>query len=107
MYIEALIYLKVLFLCLLILIFLLLWDKLYPFALEASQMLYENAWIFVDWNPRFYFQNLYFCKVNSYFPIFMGGNQSFSGERTHWHTPCAFKACYTSHTCKTYKTLIS
>ena len=35
-------------------------------------MLYENAWYFWDLNPRFYFQNLYFCKVNSSFPIFRG-----------------------------------
>ena len=28
--------------------------------------------IFGDWNPRFYLQNPYFCKFNSYFPIFKG-----------------------------------
>ena len=33
-----------------------------------------------DWDPRFYFQNLYFCKVNSYFPIFRGSLYPFASE---------------------------
>ena len=36
--------------------------------------------IFGDLNPNFYFQNLYFCEVNSHFPINGGNLYPFASE---------------------------
>ena len=49
-------------------------DNLYPFTSDLSSLLYQITWYFWILGTQFllYFQNLYYSEVNSYLQIFRG-----------------------------------